>query len=97
MLIFLGTAEQIFPQYLEHIDAALENFCDRHWPCEFVKLGAGGRCVNVRSRFALYSGNGILYIILKAFFLRRRSRVQRTSAQKRKGTSRWRICFAILI
>ena len=43
-----GTAQQIFPQYLEHIDAALENFCDRHWPCEFIKPG-GGRCVNVRS------------------------------------------------
>lgn len=65
MLIFLGTAEQIFPQYLEHIDAALENFCDRHWPCEFVKPGGGGRCVNVRSRFAHYSENGILYFILK--------------------------------
>ena len=44
-----GTAEQIFPQYLEHVEAALENFCDRHWPCEFVKPGGGARCVNVRS------------------------------------------------
>ena len=44
----LGTAKQIFPQYLEHIDAALENFCDRHWPCEYIKPG-GARCVNVRS------------------------------------------------
>jgi len=45
----LGNAELIFPQYLEHIEAALENFCDRHWPCEFVKPGGGARCVNVRS------------------------------------------------
>ena len=96
MLIFLGTAEQIFPQYLDHIDAALENFCDRHWPCEFVKPG-GGRCVNVRSRFAHYSETDVFYFILKTFFLLRRSRVQRTSAQKRKGTRRWWICFAILI
>ncbi|KAL9606733.1 MAG: hypothetical protein Q9179_000089 [Wetmoreana sp. 5 TL-2023] len=44
-----GQAEQIFPQYLEHIEAALENFCDRHWPCEYVKPGGGARCVNVRS------------------------------------------------
>ncbi|KAL9047302.1 MAG: hypothetical protein Q9214_000088 [Letrouitia sp. 1 TL-2023] len=44
-----GTAEQIFPQYLEHVDAALENFCDRHWPCEYIKPGGGARCVNVRS------------------------------------------------
>lgn len=97
MLILLGTAEQIFPQYLEHIDAALENFCDRHWPCEFVKPGGGGRCVNVRSRFAHRSENGISYFILNTFLPRRRSRVQRTSAQKRKGTSRWWIYFAILI
>lgn len=45
----LGTADQIFPQYLEHIDAALGNFCDRHWPCEYIKPGGGARCVNVRS------------------------------------------------
>ena len=45
----LGNAEQIFPQYLEHIEAALENFCDRHWPCEYTRLGGGARCVNVRS------------------------------------------------
>ncbi|KAL8726779.1 MAG: hypothetical protein Q9181_005928 [Wetmoreana brouardii] len=44
-----GQAEQIFPRYLEHIEAALENFCDRHWPCEYVKPGGGARCVNVRS------------------------------------------------
>lgn len=60
MLIFLGTAEKIFPQYLEHIDAALENFCDRHWPCEFIKTGGGGRCVNVRSR---YSETDVLYVL----------------------------------
>jgi hypothetical protein len=42
-----GRPEAIFPMYLEHIDNALENFCDRHWPCEFE--GKGGRCVNVRS------------------------------------------------
>ena len=34
---------------MEHIDAALENFCDHHWPCEFIKSGGGARCVNVRS------------------------------------------------
>ncbi|KAI4204204.1 MAG: hypothetical protein LQ350_001395 [Teloschistes chrysophthalmus] len=44
-----GTADQIFPQYLEHLEAALENFTDRHWPCEYIKPGGGARCVNVRS------------------------------------------------
>ncbi|KAL3429839.1 hypothetical protein BDV09DRAFT_202723 [Aspergillus tetrazonus] len=28
-------------------DDALDDFCDRHWPCEYVS--AQGRCVNVRS------------------------------------------------
>lgn len=46
----LGEPEQIFPQYLEHLENALENFCDRHWPCEFVdSRRLCGRCVNVRS------------------------------------------------
>jgi hypothetical protein len=32
------------------LDDALENFCDRHWPCEYVDpRRQGGRCVNVRS------------------------------------------------
>lgn len=43
-----GDDDQIFPTYLEHLDNALENFCDRHWPCEFVGP-KGGRCINVRS------------------------------------------------
>jgi hypothetical protein len=34
-----------------HLDAALQNFCDRHWPCEFV-FTDGSRCVNVRSGHA---------------------------------------------
>ena len=51
-----GAAEMIFPEYVEHCDNALEDFCDRYWPCEFVMKGkskggkdVGGRCVNVRS------------------------------------------------
>ncbi|KAF2230441.1 hypothetical protein EV356DRAFT_536374 [Viridothelium virens] len=43
----VGTPDKIFPQYLEHLDTALENFSQSHWPCEFSKQG-GGRCVNVR-------------------------------------------------
>ncbi|KAM0713999.1 hypothetical protein Q7P37_010963 [Cladosporium fusiforme] len=46
----LGRPEQTFPEYIEHLDNALENFCDRHWPCEYVDpKRQGGRCVNVRS------------------------------------------------
>ena len=43
-----GTDEDIYPMYLDHLDNALENFCDRHWPCEFSD-SRKGRCVNVRS------------------------------------------------
>jgi hypothetical protein len=32
----IGTAEHLFPQYLDHLDAALREFCDRYWPCEYV-------------------------------------------------------------
>ncbi|THW57327.1 hypothetical protein D6D20_08067 [Aureobasidium pullulans] len=44
----LGTAVDIVPPYFEHLDNALMNFCDRYWPCEYVRPGKG-RCVNVRS------------------------------------------------
>ncbi|KAI1771432.1 hypothetical protein F4818DRAFT_454557 [Hypoxylon cercidicola] len=44
-----GSASQIFPKYINHLDDALENFCDQHWPCEFVKQKTRSRCVNVRS------------------------------------------------
>ena len=43
-----GTADHIFPQYLDHLDAALTDFCARHWPCEFI-ADDGSKCVNVRS------------------------------------------------
>lgn len=42
-------ARDIFLLYLEHLDAALENFCDSHWPCEHVDPDTGSRCVNVKS------------------------------------------------
>jgi energy-coupling factor transporter ATP-binding protein EcfA2 len=43
----LGSAEQVFPEYLDHCDVALEDFCQRYWPCEYV--GGRGRCVNVKA------------------------------------------------
>ncbi|ORY63334.1 acyl transferase/acyl hydrolase/lysophospholipase [Pseudomassariella vexata] len=43
------SASQILPKYMNHLDDALENFCDQHWPCEFVNSKTGVRCVNVRS------------------------------------------------
>lgn len=49
-------ANMIFPEYVVHCDNALEDFCDRYWPCEFVLLMGSrrndisvGKCVNVRS------------------------------------------------
>ncbi|OJD31446.1 lysophospholipase-like protein [Diplodia corticola] len=47
-----GSIDSMFPHYLDHLDAALENFCNSHWPCEFVKPGTTSRCVNVRSGHA---------------------------------------------
>ncbi|KAL2820557.1 hypothetical protein BDW59DRAFT_174473 [Aspergillus cavernicola] len=43
----LGPAESVFREYLDQFDDSLDDFCDRHWPCEYVS--AEGRCVNVRS------------------------------------------------
>lgn len=43
----LGTAAQVFPEYLDHFDEALDDFCEKFWPCEFVT--AKGRCVNVKA------------------------------------------------
>lgn len=43
----LGGAAGIVSHYHKHFDEALEDFCDRHWPCEFVSRG--GRCVNVKA------------------------------------------------
>jgi predicted acylesterase/phospholipase RssA/energy-coupling factor transporter ATP-binding protein EcfA2 len=43
----LGPAGKVFPGYIEHCDDALDDFCDRHWPCEFTS--ARGRCVNVKA------------------------------------------------
>lgn len=48
ILMLTGTAADIIPPYLEHLDNALENFCARYWPCEYVRPGKG-RCVNVRN------------------------------------------------
>ncbi|KAF2193812.1 hypothetical protein K469DRAFT_243687 [Zopfia rhizophila CBS 207.26] len=31
-----GNADSIFPLYIQHLDTALDDFCDRHWPCEFA-------------------------------------------------------------
>ncbi|KAF7505357.1 hypothetical protein GJ744_000978 [Endocarpon pusillum] len=43
----LGPAEKVFPEYIEHCDDALDDFCDRHWPCE--RMSTRGRCVNVKT------------------------------------------------
>lgn len=43
----LGPADKVFPEYLEHCDDALDDFCTRHWPCEYAS--SRGRCVNVKA------------------------------------------------
>jgi hypothetical protein len=42
-------ARDIFPLYLEHLDAALESSCESHWPCEHVDPETGSKCVNVKN------------------------------------------------
>jgi hypothetical protein len=37
----VGDAERIFPEYIEHLNFALQEFCDHHWPCEFTAFGIG--------------------------------------------------------
>lgn len=43
----IGRVEVVFPNYLGHCDDALEDFCDRFWPCEF--RNGDGACVNVKA------------------------------------------------
>jgi len=43
----IGAAEGIFPNYLGHCDDALDDFCDRFWPCEFQNRN--GACINVKA------------------------------------------------
>lgn len=43
----LGPAEKVLPEYIDHCDDALDDFCDRHWPCEY--MSNRGRCVNVKA------------------------------------------------
>lgn len=45
----LGDAEKMLGAYIHHRDMTLKDFCDRHWPCEYVNLGTQGRCVNVKA------------------------------------------------
>ncbi|KAF2756983.1 hypothetical protein EJ05DRAFT_49848 [Pseudovirgaria hyperparasitica] len=44
-----GNADQLFQNYMTHVDDALENLCNQHWPCEFTQGNTGKRCINVRS------------------------------------------------
>ena len=43
-----GQASSIYPKYIAQLDDALENFCDHHWPCQYVSPKTGVRCINVR-------------------------------------------------
>lgn len=45
----LGPAEKVIAAYVHYCDDALAEFCNRHWPCEYVHPTTRGRCVNVRA------------------------------------------------
>ncbi|KAL9618157.1 MAG: hypothetical protein Q9160_007107 [Pyrenula sp. 1 TL-2023] len=45
----LGPAEKVMAAYVHYCDDALEEFCNRHWPCEYVHPYTQGRCVNVKA------------------------------------------------
>lgn len=34
---------------MDYCDTALDEFCNRHWPCEYVHPNSSGRCVNVKA------------------------------------------------
>jgi predicted acylesterase/phospholipase RssA len=44
-----GSAGKVLPEYVEYCDTALDEFCNRHWPCEYVHPDSSGRCVNVKA------------------------------------------------
>lgn len=45
----IGHAAEILPRYGESIDKVLKEFCDLHWPCEWVSPKNKTRCVNRKS------------------------------------------------
>ena len=45
----LGPAEKVVAAYVHYCHDALEAFCNRHWPCEYVHPDMEGRCVNVKA------------------------------------------------
>src|ERR1700761_4464334 len=50
-----GTADRILPHYKAMIDAALAEFCYKHWPCEHLQPTAG------RQRLGANWDNDILF------------------------------------
>ncbi|RPA74249.1 hypothetical protein BJ508DRAFT_418731 [Ascobolus immersus RN42] len=45
----IGAAENIFPEYITHLENAFDEFCSRHYPCEYESRSRSKpvRCVNV--------------------------------------------------
>ncbi|KAE8453842.1 hypothetical protein EG329_007618 [Mollisiaceae sp. DMI_Dod_QoI] len=44
-----GLSEGIFPLYEQPIADALDDFCNRGWPCEWIHPKTGSRCVNMKN------------------------------------------------
>ncbi|RFU29557.1 hypothetical protein B7463_g6774, partial [Scytalidium lignicola] len=44
-----GLASDIFPQYEQPIDDALNDFCNRGWPCEWIHPKKRTRCINMEN------------------------------------------------
>jgi hypothetical protein len=41
-----GRPEEVFPRYVDHLDNALEEFCNNHLPCEYIDAEReDGKCV----------------------------------------------------
>jgi hypothetical protein len=45
----LGPAEVVLSGYAQSCDTALDDFCDRHWPCEYVHPNNRGRCMKIKA------------------------------------------------
>lgn len=76
----IGLATDVLPRYGESIDKVLKEFCDLHWPCEWVSPKKRTRCVNRKSTHdkghqlrngSVYSGNyesSFSMDVLRSFF-----------------------------
>ncbi len=45
----IGLASDIFPLYEQPVEGALDDFCNRGWPCEWIHHKKRTRCINMKN------------------------------------------------